>query len=381
MSAALQLKVKIANKIEELPQEEWDSFFPGVIENHSFLKTLDESSFDQFSFRYILIYENNTPVGAAPCFIMDFPLDIAVNGPLKLFFSALKKALPKVISPKIVICGFPMGIGRIGITAQDPGQVMEAIYEGLEKIAAENKAALIFFKDFGKSYENLFKPFLAKGFSKLEGFPTTEMNLHFKGFDDYLKTLSRVSRDGLKRNFKKIDAGIKIDLEEKNALEDEELSQVYGLYLQTYNKQELGFEKLTLDFFKNISRNMPQETRYFLWRIDGRIVAFALCLVKGEYFIDYYLGFDYALSNRYHLYFVRFRDLMSWCIRHGIKKYEMGATSYEAKRRLGFNFVRLYFYVKHRNRLINRLLIPLIPFIKPENFDPVFKQMKKDGVN
>jgi len=376
----LKLKVKIINKIEELPQQEWDNFFPGVLENYYFFKTLDESSFVQFSFFYILVYENNIPVGAASCFIMDFPLDIAVNGPLKLFFNAFRKVLPKVISPKIVICGLPMGPGRIGITG-DPGQVMEAIYGGLEKIATENKAALIFFKDFSKSYENLLKPFLAKGFSRLEGFPTTEMDLHSNSFGDYLKTLSRVSRDGLKRNFKKIDTGVKIDLEEKKALENEELSQVYGLYLQTYNKQELGFEKLPSDFFKNISRNMPQETRYFLWRIDGKLVAFALCFIKDDYFIDYYLGFDYSLASRHYLYFVRFRDLMTWCIEHRIKKYEMGATSYEVKRRLGFNFVRLYFYVKHRNRLINRLLIPLMHVIKPENFDPVFKQMNRERIS
>ena len=379
MGTTLKLKVKIVNKIAELPQQEWDSLFPQVLENYYFFKNLDESSFDQFSFFYILVYENDIPVGAAPCFMMDFPLDIAVSGLLKLFFSAVRKVLPKLIRPKVVACGLPMGIGRIGV-AGDPGEVMEAIYGGLEKIAKENKASMIIFKDFNKSYENLLEPLLAKGFLKLESYPTTEMDLHFNSFDEYLKTLSRVSREGLKRNLKKIDSGVKIDLEEKPALENEELSQVYGLYLQTYNKQELGFEKLSMDFFKNMSRNMPEEAKYFLWRVEGKIVAFALCLVTGDYFIDYYLGFDYALASRYYLYFVRFRDLMKWCIAHGIKKYEMGVTSYEAKRRLGFNFIRLYCYFKHRNKLINRLIRPLNHIMKPENFDPVFKQMDKEGV-
>jgi len=310
---------------------------------------------------------------------MDFHLDIAVSGPLKLFFQAVKKAFPGIINPKVVICGLPMGLGRIGM-ARNSGEVIEVISESLEKAAEENKAAMIFFKDFTKVYDARLKPLLSKGFSRIESFPSTEMNITFNSFDDYLKTLSRASRDGVRRNLKKTDAEEKIDLEVKDKLEDEELLQVHDLYLQTYNKQEMGLEKLPLDFFKNISRNMPKETQYFLWRINGKLAAFALCLTSGDYFIDYYLGFDYALMDRYHLYFIRFRDLMRWCIAHGMKKYEMGVTSYESKRRLGFDFIRLYFYIKHRNKLINFFAAPLSRLMRPESFDPVFKQMDKEGI-
>jgi len=110
------------------------------------------------------------------------------------------------------------------------------------------------------------------------------------------------------------------------------------------------------------------------------MVSFAFCLIRGNYFIDYYLGFDYSIAHKYNLYFIRFRDLLKWCIANGVKKYEMGVTTYEPKRRLGFDFVRLYFYIKHRNRLINPFLKIIGHFIKPENFDPVFDTMdNNDG--
>ncbi|MEI7999601.1 MAG: GNAT family N-acetyltransferase, partial [Candidatus Omnitrophota bacterium] len=207
--------------------------------------------------------------------------------------------------------------------------------------------------------------------------PNTELDIRFKSFEEYLKTLSSSTREGLKRNFKKVDAKVKFDLEITDTLNEETLSQVYELYLQTYNNHELGFEKLTKEFFRKISMNMPGQVKYFLWRVDGKLVTFALCLVSGDYFIDYYLGFDYTVSNDYYLYFIRFRDLLKWCIDHGIKRYEMGQTSYEPKRRLGFNFIRYYLYIKHRNKLLNFLLVPVSNLLKPENFDPVFKQMSK----
>ena len=118
---------------------------------------------------------------------------------------------------------------------------------------------------------------------------------------------------------------------------------------------------------------MPGETRFFLWTIDKKIVAFAFCLVSGDYFIDYYLGFDYAVAYDYHLYFVRFRDLMNWCIGNKIKKYEMGATGYEPKRRLGFNFIPLYIYVKHLNKFFNPIFKVICRLLQPADFPAEFK--------
>ena len=77
--------IKIVRKIEEISPQDWAKVFPPALENYYFFKTLDESTFPQFSFFYILVYDNDVPVGAASCFIMDFPLDIAVDGIFKKF--------------------------------------------------------------------------------------------------------------------------------------------------------------------------------------------------------------------------------------------------------------------------------------------------------
>lgn len=374
MDTGPRLTTRIVNRITEIPPQDWDKAFPDIPENHNFLKTLDETLFGQFTFYYILVSEDGLPVGCAPCFVMDFPIDIAVSNPLKIFFNAVRKIAPKIVNPRVVLCGIPMGIGRIGVIKR-PDEVLEAINAGLEKIAEENKAAAVIFKDFTASCDAMLKPLLGKGFLKIESFPYAEMNVRFSSFEEYLTTLSRASREGLKRKLKKADGKVKIDLEVRGELDNDTLSGVYELYMNTCRKQEMGFERLTPDFFKNISSNMPGEAKYFLWRVEGKLAAFGLCLVHGEKFIDYYLGFDYEIANRYGLYFIRFRDLLSWCIAKGLGKYEMGQTSYESKRRLGFNFARLYYYVKHRNRLFNRL-VPFVGWlVKPENFNPIFKQI------
>ena len=205
------------------------------------------------------------------------------------------------------------------------------------------------------------------------------MDLNFSSFEDYLKTLSPSSREGLRRKLKKIDGKVEIGLEVTGVLDEGAIDEVHRLYLQTYKRMDKGLEKVPKEFFRNISKNMPQETKFFLWRIKGEMVAFAFCLVRKDYFIDYYLGFDYSVALNYNLYFIRFRDLLNWCLKNGMRKYEMGATSYEPKRRLGFSFVRYYFYMRHRNAILNLFFGLCSEFLKPERFDPVFREIEKNA--
>ncbi len=369
------LKVKVVKKIEDISPSEWNRVFPDVLENYYFFKTLDESNFPEFTVLYILVYDQDIPIGAAAYFIMDFPLDIAVSGLLKKFADFIKNFAPRFLSPKILICGLPMGQGRIGVTAR-PREVIQVLSETMEQIAGQQGVSIVAFKDFISDYKEVLDPLFEQGFFRIDSLPSTDMDIPFASFDEYLKSLSGVSRSGLKRKFKEIDGKINIDLEITTQLKNNDLQEVYALYLQTHAHSEIGLEKLTPDFFEKASKNMPDKVKFFLWRINKRIVTFAFCLVSDDYFIDYYLGFDYEVAYQYHLYHVRFRDLMKWCIENKIKKYEMGTTGYEPKRRLGFHFIPLHIYAKHRNKFFNPIFKAFCHVVKPSNFDPVFKELK-----
>jgi len=371
---------RIFKRIEEIPAEVWKSVFPETLESYGFFKALDESGFEQFAFRYILIYDGETVVGATSCFLMHYPLETTVQGPLRMLMLGIKKIFPAAIDLKAVICGLLMDQGRIGIKSENPQAVVGEILACMDRFAKEHKAAILAFKDFGSEYTELLKPALEQGFCKIQNLPSTDMDLNFNSLEDYMKTLSRASRDGFKRKLKKLNTGPKFDLEIAHRLTPEALDEVYALYLQTVEHGETQFETVPKEFFDRVAVNMPEETHFFLWRQEGRMVAFAYCLVSEDHFLDFYLGFDYAIAFDYHLYFVRFRDLMNWCIQHKMKKYEMGATGYEAKRRLGFKMVPIFIYAKCRHAWLNPAFKLLCRAVQPENFHEVFKDMKKDEV-
>ena len=367
----------VCRSVREISPIEWHRVYPDVLESYHFYQTLEESGFDQFSFYYILIYRAEQLAGIAPCFLMAYPLDTTIQGPLKTLTMAIRKMIPGFLNLRALIAGLPMDQGRIGIADDNAPAVWDAMNQCLEQIAAREKASVIAFKDFAADYGPLLDPSRRAGFHKMDCMPSTEMAVPFASFDEYLKTLSRASRDGVKRKLKKTDGAVKIGFEMTDRLDPDTLEAVFRLYLDTARRMNVDFEKVPKSFFALISKHMPRETKYFLWRIDGKLVAFALCLVSPDRLIDLYLGFDYSVAHQHHLYFIRFRDLMNWCLRHKIKIYEMGTTGYEPKKRLGFDFVPLYVYARHRNPWLNPFFGLLCAFLKPERFDPVLNAMKR----
>lgn len=380
MKIARQIKkspfrTKVVKKIEEVPPDEWNRVFPQVPEGYGFFKTLDESQFSQFSFYYILAYDRGCLVGAAPCFSVDYSLDTSINGPLRRLSNAVKKVFPRLFSIKALVCGIPMGQGQIGMAECSPALLM-AIVQRMESLARKIHAPIIAFKDLDQSYGKLFNPLLNDGFIKIDSLPMTRLSLAFADFEDYLKRLSGPTRYDFRRKLKKA-SGVDIKTSVVSTLDDPTLDEVYSLYLQAVEIHDMGFEIVPREFFRLISTHMPQETKFFLFRLNGKLIAFVFCLVSEGVLLDYYLGFDYTPAHEYHLYFVKFKEVFNWCLGHGIKTYEMGSTGYEPKRRLKFDFVPVYLFVKARYKMMRPLLKALCALLKFENFDPELKRWNK----
>ncbi len=371
LPAALQ--TRIFNTIKDIPPEHWQQLFPGVVEGYYFFKSLEESHLEQFAFHYIAVYRGKTLVGAAPCFSMNYPLETTMQGKLKDLVCMIKKIFPGFLTLRALICGVPMGShGRIGLPDRSP-EVFSAILSGLERVAREHKLPIVAFKDFGAEDQDLLDTLQSRDFYKFKSLPSTEMRIDFKDFEDYLMKLDQPKRADLRRKFKKADGQVKLDLEVTRDLGGA-LDEAFALFRQTEARGDTQFEKLPKEFFANIAKNMPEETRYFLWRIDGKLVAVNLCQVSGSHFVGHYVGFDYAIAHQYHLFFVRFRDLLRWCIENKIARYEMGNTSYKAKKTLGFKRVPLFVYAKHLDPRFNPFFKLICKLFKPENFEDVLKE-------
>jgi predicted N-acyltransferase len=158
---------------------------------------------------------------------------------------------------------------------------------------------------------------------------------------------------------------------------DNVINEIYQLYMNNFNDSNLRFEILTPYFFQNICRTMPGVAKYFLTRMEGKIVAFNLLFVKGDTCIDKFIGFDYSVALKHNLYYTTFCHNVDWCIKNNIRFYQPGQGDYDAKIRLGASLIPLFIYVKTFDPLLNFFIKPLIKILEPQKFDPALKNLEK----
>jgi predicted N-acyltransferase len=371
------MSVRIARSIGEIDRAEWAQVFPPTPEGYDFYRAIEQTLSQQFKLFYILVYKGPTLQCLAPCFIMEYALDTTISGPLKHFLSLVRCVVPRLLTVRAVICGSPTSDGKIGIRDLGSREIlMEAIAGEMRAVALKENIRMLAFKDFWGRDAYLMKPLARLGFHRIRSFPFVKLDIRFESFENYLRSLSRATRKDLKRKFKKVNGKVHIEMEVRSEVGDL-LDEVYALYLQTLKKSDVIFETIPKEFFREVPRNIPEYAKFFLWRLDGRLVAFVFCLVTERALLDKYIGMDYGVAYKYHLYFITFRDILRWCIAHGIRRYESPQLGYDPKKRLDFTFIPDFVYVRHVNRVLNFFIGLACTLLKPENFDPVLRRMIK----
>jgi len=373
-----KITYKIYDNIDRIDRKNWDAVFGDIPESYPFYRALGNSELPEFVFYYLVIYCNNEIVLIAPLFSADFNLDIAVEGVFCRIIKLTRKVVPRFLIIKTLFCGSPFSeYGVIGIKGDfrsDPGLIVQLL-AGIKDLASKLGAPLILFKDFPEDGTLFLDALKRKRFTRVESFPTVLLDLNFSSFEGYLKSLGSSTRKNLNKKIKQ--AYTRGNIEVRAVQEaGSQIDQIIKLYENTYHSGSTKFERLNRKFFLQVSNDLREHTRFFLYYVDGALAAFNLCFVYKDLLIDKFIGFNYDISNRYNLYFVSWAYNIKWCIDNSLRYYHPGQTDYEPKIRLGGKIIPLYAYLRHKNIFFNLLLKLLAALLKPDNFD---EDIKKRG--
>ena len=119
---------------------------------------------------------------------------------------------------------------------------------------------------------------------------------------------------------------------------------------------------------------MPETVRFFVWRQERRAVAFSLCMLEGDRIYDEYLGLDYSVALKLHLYHYSFRDIFNWSVQHGFRWYYSSALNYDPKLHLRCELVPLDLYVRHTSNIANRVMASALRWLDPTRADKTLRQ-------
>jgi predicted N-acyltransferase len=366
--------VSIVSRAELAQVPRWTQAFADQRKDHRYYEIV-EDTIRGFDYRYIVVTDANGAVRAVqPCFLLDQDLLQGAGQGITGLAARVRRYWPRFMYLRTLMVGCAAGEGRIDADTAFAPAAMALLAAALPALARELNAPLIVLKEFPARYRGALACFRRAGFACIPSMPTTSVSIAYPSFDDYMRrALSNKTRKDLRKKFR---AAEKLPPIAMGAVGDiaTAIDDVYPLYLQVYERSKLRFEKLTKDYFCRLGREMPDKVRFFVWRQNGRIVAFTLCMIEGDAVYGEYLGLDYAVALDLHLYHRVFRDVATWAIANGFKSLGAGGLNYDPKLHLKCRLVPLDLYVKHTSPLFNALLKRLLPFLEPTRQEKILRK-------
>jgi predicted N-acyltransferase len=349
----------------------WEDALAHVAKDHRFYELAEQTLKGGFEHRYLVLSDDaGTVRGIQPVFFVQQNLVEGVPA-MRGIVDLIRRRFPRFLSMRLLMVGCVAGEGHLGVCRSGEDEwVTIALLGTIESYARASGASLIVLKDFGVGYRELLERFTANGYVRIPSMPMTTLSLRYANFEEYLATLSKATRKDLRRKFRKIEKAAPIELEVLSDVASY-VDELYPLYLQVHERSPLKFERLTKDYFRALGERMPDRVRFFVWRQHGRIIAFSLTLVHDGTIYDDYLGLDYRVALDLHLYFLTFRDIVTWAIAHGLTRYCSSPLNYEPKLHLGCDLMPLDLYVHHTSPILNPIMQRALSLAGPTRHDPV----------
>jgi hypothetical protein len=109
-------------------------------------------------------------------------------------------------------------------------------------------------------------------------------------------------------------------------------------------------------FFEKICEKIP-DAEYTLYFVQDELAAFNLLVVKQQGMVDKYFCMDYGLGRKYNLYVLSWLENVRTCVERKIPLYQAGQGAEKIKAHLGATLIPSFILFKHRQPVIDRLLM------------------------
>ncbi len=372
-SASSAVRVRLAPLAEVRAWPAWRDGLRQLAKDHRYYEIVaDTLGFDCRA----LILENaaGDALAVQPCFFVEQDLLTAAPAPLPACAAQIRRLFPRFLRPRIFMLGCAAGEGHLARGTVSTEEMIREIRAALPRLVPPQGARLVVWKDFPARERgplaSLADPPAETAHAVFASMPATRLALDFASFDDYLtRRLSHAMRKNLRRKFKALAAAPPLTLTVTHDLGDA-VDEALALYEQVFGRAPLKFERLTKSFLQQLAARLPDRVRFFLWRQEGRLVAFSLCLVHDGVLSDEYLGLDYRVALDLHLYFVTFRDVLTWALAQGLTEYRSTPLNYEPKLHLGFELAPLDLRMTILHPRLNPLLGPHLARLSPTGAEP-----------
>lgn len=370
-----QYSATVFNHVNSISPADWLTLnTKNTYYNPNFLKSFEESN-PNISFRYIVIYEHQKAVGLANIQIIKLSIDVILKN---IKISKVAKKICHLFLGnyplKIMFCGNIFLSGEHGIILNkdiDKKAAFLSISKTIKELVYLNKNKpihAVFIKDFYQESLDITDYLLRYNYMKMPVEPNMvfRLNPKWKNFDNYkndLKSKYRVKvnkADNTSRH-------LIVKLFNENDFQAYK-NELQNLYENTIVNANFNAQVLNLDTYIKLRAFYKDDFIVKAYFIDDKLIGFLSALVNNNHLDAHFIGLDYELNKTHAIYPRILNDYVRLGIKRQVSQINFGRTASEIKSTIGAIPEQLVCYTRHKHNFINRLLKPLISYVKIKDF-------------
>lgn len=370
----LKYSFKIYSSFLELPSS-WDELAAeNIFLTKRYLEILEKSAPTNMECHFIGLYKNDELVGIALSQFIDANQLTSFGDRDKCIKSYIRNFFFKNFSSHVLFIGNNMLTGQNAFCLcpnADKKAAIDALKKAAEKlkILYKNKGKKIHlttFKDFDSDDVTDFKNV---GFNASYQF-TIQPNMIFdiqrnwKSEDDYIAALSKKYRDQYKRSRKRAEGIEKRKLHLEDIIKLEET--IYDLYFHVAKNAPFNTFFLAKNHFRVFKETLKDQFLFYGYFLDEKLIGFNTLIKNGDTIDTYFLGYDDTIQKDKMLYLNMLYDMIAYSINKGYKKIVFARTALEIKSSVGAKPQKMYGFIEHSNKLLNKNMSRIFQYLEPE---------------
>ncbi len=358
------MQVKVYHRLADMPRGAWDGLVAGhsCTQSSAMWQVVESSGLNDFAYRYALFSdEAGVAIIAASFYTITTDIAIFAQGWLRSALIAIRRVFPNFLKVRMLECGTP-------ITLTSPPMVWGATITAAAAVAAVHDLLIataraeghfmVVVRDFEPSAGDVAALFQQHDYVIVDNLPNTYMDVAWPDSAGYLASLKSYYRSKVVKHLKRNqELGVRHELVTDFAgLADTLCAQwavVHG------HAHEFQREVLTPTFYREFSDRLGEQSKVLLLYRGDALVGHALLLCDGDLLRWLYFGRSEAGNDSLYLYVGQ--KIIETAMILGMKRIELGLTTYPIKQDLGAIVTPLKMALRAPSWFIN----PLVKWVYP----------------
>lgn len=342
------------------------------------LLALEDRMGEGMDFRYVIYYsKENRPVGIACFQVVELEDRGSTYGDkLCLLGKGVGSRMFEGRKVRCLVAGNVFHAGDHGshfIEGISTEQRIATVADTLKRLEKGDpfptKASALVVKDIVPPVTSTAPPDPPKGYHLMR----TDVNMvmtvdpSWKTLEGYQAMLTAKSRTRLKNVMKRSEA-LKVRRLEEGAIE-RHADRLQLLFDNVLARSPFVMGRLNVAVYADWKKQMGDALRFLAYELDGAIVGFSTAFLNGNTLDAHYVGLDDEHNERHAVYQRMLVDHLASGIQQKVSSIILGRTAEQAKSNLGAAPEDMYFLVRHRNHVVNKLIGPILRNVEPTAFE------------